>query len=117
MLKIDARAVAFGREEDFDLRDQIGIVGKFGSELPNQNQPRWRLPNRDLADFAFGPVDVDLVPATAAAGLDDRAIEVRFSDLVSLGPPASDTAREDVKCALRRCFDMDALANGCGTNC
>jgi len=117
MLEIDARAVAVGREKDFDLGDQVGIVSEFGSQLPNQNQPRWRLPNRNLADLAFGSVDVDLVPATAAAGLDDRAIEVRFSDLVSLGPPAADAAREDVKCARWRCFDMDAFANGCGTNC
>src|SRR4051794_21214118 len=113
MFEIDASAGAFGPEQNLDLGHKIGVEFEFGGELPDQHEPRGRLPSLDRAYVAFRSVDTDLVPAAAVTRLDDRFVEVSVADLVRLGPPSADPRREHVERMGRRRLDEDALTNGC----
>src|SRR3954468_774545 len=97
MLELDSGARAFGREQDFDFGLELWIEPPFRIELPQEDQPRRRIPHSDLADLAFVAIDAELVPAAALAGLDDGTVDVGGADLVRLGPPAADAVGKDVE--------------------
>src|ERR1043165_1438033 len=105
MFEVDASAAGFGREADLDLGNEIGIVDEFRRELPDEDQPRRRLPGCNLADLAFRSVDIELVPTATLARLDDRTVEVGGSDLVRLRPPAADARGEHLESMVRRRVD------------
>src|SRR5690348_11560067 len=111
MFEVDSSTSAIRRERHFDFGDEIGIVRKFGRELPDEDEARRRLPHRYLADFALGPVDVEFVPAAAGTRLDNGPVEVGGTDLVSLRPPTADSVGERIEGMFRRGVDLDGLAN------
>src|SRR5262249_3015082 len=61
-----------------------------------------RIPNQNLADFAFAAIDAALVPAPARFRLDDERIEIGRADMMGLRPPTPDAVGENLERAVRR---------------
>src|SRR3954468_24747994 len=70
VLELDTSAFgAFGDESNFDLRQEIGVVGPLPGRLPGGDQSGGRVPHQPLAPIALGAVDVPLVPAAPLVAL------------------------------------------------
>src|SRR5438105_4222061 len=62
MFQIDACARSLGREQDLHLGNEAGVELPLGVELPSEEETGRRVPDHDLADIAFGTVDIEFVP-------------------------------------------------------
>src|SRR5688572_8679117 len=70
MLELDSGFVAIGKESNFNLGFERGIVGEVRAELPGEHDPVRRVPDQDLAPLFLGAVLRNLKPSSADARFD-----------------------------------------------
>jgi hypothetical protein len=103
--------VALCNEEHLHFGAERRIKGKVGPELPVAHQARGGIPDQNLADLAFEPVDAAFEPAAAFPRLDDERVKVGSPDLMGSRPPAADAGGKYLECPFGRRGNAHALAN------
>src|SRR4029079_8501742 len=96
-----------GHEPDLDLRR----VRAIPPEMPQVAQPRWWLPDRDLAPIVLGAARRPLEdPAAGPALEDDVGRGVARGGVVSQ-TTGCDPGRPDLECVVRRAIDVEGEPN------
>ncbi|MFM7333618.1 MAG: hypothetical protein ACKO1H_04265 [Tabrizicola sp.] len=113
--KPDPRAVAFGREGDFNLGMQRRIMGKLRRQPRDEREPGGRLPGGDVTpveEFALG---ADLVPGAARERFGHDLRLARGCNRMRLQHPATHLGREDLKGTVGGASDQNELADWDGS--